>query len=31
MNMSRRWHLPEVEEWQALIEYLGGVEIAGNK
>lgn len=25
------WHVPEVEEWQALIDYLGGVEIAGEK
>jgi len=23
------WHIPEVDEWRALIDYLGGVEIAG--
>ncbi len=25
------WHVPEVEEWRTLIDFLGGVEIAGNK
>ena len=23
------WHIPEVEEWRAAIDYLGGIEIAG--
>lgn len=25
------WHIPTVEEWDTLIEYLGGTEIAGGK
>lgn len=25
------WHVPEVEEWRALIDYLGGVELAGSR
>ena len=25
------WHVPEVEEWQELIDFLGGIKIAGGK
>jgi uncharacterized protein (TIGR02145 family) len=31
LETNAGWHLPEVEEWRALIDYLGGVEIAGER